>query len=165
MITCKDIADKIQERKNFLYWIKKSLLSCCQKTWYFIKWYRTWYIRCWCILSQSCHIIFFTNPVKLTSKNDLQKSKTQDILDLFKYRIKTKLTRHYEAYWLHELLKDIKFLSEEHDLETPVIEHTSSLKRYLVQEYFNDITFFLFTLSISTHWNISWLWFRRYWPY
>ena len=33
-------------------------------------------------------------------------------------------------------------MSEEHDFETPVIEHTSSLKRYLVQEYSNDITFF-----------------------
>ena len=33
-------------------------------------------------------------------------------------------------------------MSEEHDLETPFIEHRSSLKRYLVQEYSNDIVFF-----------------------
>ena len=33
-------------------------------------------------------------------------------------------------------------MSDEHDLETPVIEHKSSLKRYLVQEYSNDIAFF-----------------------
>ena len=30
----------------------------------------------------------------------------------------------------------------EHDLETPVIEHTSSLKQYLVLKYSNDIAFF-----------------------
>ena len=33
-------------------------------------------------------------------------------------------------------------MSEEHDLETAVIEHISLLKRYLVQEYCNDIAFF-----------------------
>ena len=43
---------------------------------------------------------------------------------------------------MHELLKDVKYLSDEHDLETPFIEHTSSLKRYLVQAYSNDIAFF-----------------------
>ena len=30
----------------------------------------------------------------------------------------------------------------EHDLETPVVEHTSSLQRILVHEYSNDIAFF-----------------------
>ena len=49
-----------------------------------------------------------------------------------------------EAYLIHELLKDVKYLSEEQDFETPFIEHTSSLKRYLVQEYSNDIAFFPF---------------------
>ena len=38
--------------------------------------------------------------------------------------------------------KDVKYLSDEHDLETPIIVQTSSLKRYLVQEYSNDIAFF-----------------------
>ena len=40
------------------------------------------------------------------------------------------------------MLKDVKYFRDEHDLETPVIEHTSSLKRYLVQEYSNNIAFF-----------------------
>ena len=70
--------------------------------------------------------------VKLPSRDDLQKSKGEDVLDLFKYWIKTKNKRDKEAYLLHELLKDIKYLSKEHDCEIPVIEHTSSLKRYLV---------------------------------
>ena len=56
-------------------------------------------------------------------------------MDLFKYQIKTKTICDKEAYLLHELLKDIKYTSEKHDLETPIIEHASSLKRFLVQEY------------------------------
>ena len=81
-------------------------------------------------MSQSCNgkILY----VKLPSRGDLQKSKGEDVLDLFKYWIKTKNKRDKEVYLLHELLKDIKYLSKEHDFETPVIEHTSSLKRYLV---------------------------------
>ena len=64
------------------------------------------------------------------------------VLDLFKYQIKTKIIKEKEAYLSHILLKDIKYLSEEHTLETAVIEHISLLKRYLVQEYCNDIAFF-----------------------
>ena len=91
---------------------------------------------------QSSYIKFLIKPLKLPSTNDLQKNKAEDVLDLFKYQIKTKIIRDKEAYLLHELLKDVKYLSEEHDLETPVIEHTRSLKRYLVQEYSNAMAFF-----------------------
>ena len=97
--------------------------------------------------------------LKLQSKNGLQKKpkKTEDVLDLFKYQIKTKTICDKEAYLLHELLKDIKYTSENHDLETPIIEHASSLKRFLVQEYSTTLhsshpeNIFLFILSISTH--------------
>ena len=37
----------------------------------------------------------------------------------------------------------MKYFSEKHDLETPVIYQKSSLKLYIVQEYSNNITFFL----------------------
>ena len=63
-------------------------------------------------------------------------------MDLFKYHIKTKTICDKEAYLLHELLKDIKYTNEKHDLETPIIEHASSLKRFSVQEYSNNIAFF-----------------------
>ena len=43
---------------------------------------------------------------------------------------------------LHELLKGIKYLSKEHDCKTRFIEHTSSFKRYLQQEYSNEIAVF-----------------------
>ena len=71
-----------------------------------------------------------------------KKNKAEDVLDLFKYRITTKTKKDKEAYLLHELLKGIKYLSEEHDCKTPFIEHTSSLKRYLEQEYSNEIAVF-----------------------
>ena len=90
---------------------------------------------------QSCYIKFLTKPVKLPSKNELQEKQTR-CFKFIKYRIKTKTISDKEAYLLHELLKDIKYSSEKHDLETPIIEQTSSLKRYLVQEYSNNIAFF-----------------------
>ena len=81
--------------------------------------------------------------LKLQSKDGLQKkTKIEDVLDLFKYHIKTKTICDKEAYLLHELLKDIKYTNEKHDLETPIIEHASSLKRFSVQEYSNNIAFF-----------------------
>ena len=46
---------------------------------------------------QSCRIKFSTNPVKLPSKNNLQKNKAKDMLDLFIYQIKTKIIGHKEA--------------------------------------------------------------------
>ena len=55
-------------------------------------------------------------------------------LNRVKYWIKTKIIRDKQSYLLHELLEVIKYLSEEHDLETPITEHTSSLKRYIGQE-------------------------------
>ena len=71
-----------------------------------------------------------------------KKNKAKDVVDLFKYRIKTKTKRDEEAYLLHELVKDIKYLIKEHDRETSVIEYTSSLKRYLVEEYSTEIEVF-----------------------
>ena len=57
------------------------------------------------------------------------KKQTEDVLDLFKYRIKTKIVIDKEAHLLHELLKGIKYLSGTLDNETPVVWHTSSLKQ------------------------------------
>ena len=44
-------------------------------------------------------------PVKLPSRDDLQKSKAETVLDLCKYQIKTKIIIDKEACLLHELLK------------------------------------------------------------
>ena len=72
----------------------------------------------------------------------MSKKQGNSVLDLSEYRIKTKTKREKEVYLLHKLLKDIKHLSKEHEREFPVIENTSSLKRYLVQEYSNEIAVF-----------------------
>ena len=42
-------------------------------------------------------------------------------------------------------------MSEEHDLETPDIKHTSLWKQYLVQEYSDDITFFSSKKHLLVH--------------
>ena len=92
---------------------------------------------------------FFIKPVKLPSKDDLQKNKAEDLLDLIKYQIETKTIRGKETYLLHDLLKGLKYLSEEHDLQTSVIEHTNGIAfssgEYLVQ----CIDINLFTYSIA----------------
>ena len=54
---------------------------------------------------QSCYIKFLIKPVKLPSSDVLQKNKAQDVLELFKYRIKTKIIRDKEAYLLRNCLK------------------------------------------------------------
>ena len=66
-------------------------------------------------------------------------------------------------------------MSKEHEREFPVIENTSSLKRYLVQEYSNEIAVFPSGKYLLVHpidinsctycSNTSWLWFTIYWPY
>ena len=106
---------------------------------------------------QSCYIRILIKPVKLPLKDDSQKNKAKDVLDLFKYRIKTKTKRDKEAYLLHEVLKHIKCLSKGRDRETSVVERTSSLKRYLVEDTLTKLqsshpkNIYLFTLLISTH--------------
>ena len=39
-------------------------------------------------------------------------------------------------------LKDVKYLSAEQDLDTPAIEHTSTLKMYLIKNFEENIAFF-----------------------
>ena len=56
---------------------------------------------------------FIEVPIGLSLNDDLENNIAKDYLDIFKYRIKTKIIRDKEAYLLHKLLKDIKFLSVE----------------------------------------------------
>ena len=55
------------------------------------------------------------------------------MLKLFRCKVKTKIIRDKEPYLLYELLNDVKYLSEEQELDMPAIEHTSTLKMYLVK--------------------------------
>ena len=151
-ITCEDTADKTEEQKNIFVVNKESrFFQAAKRLDILLSGSAHDVFSAGVFYHQSCYIRFFVKPVKLPSRGDLQKSKAEAVLDLFKYRIKTKIIKDKEAYLLHELLKDVKYLSEEYDFETPVIEHTSSLKRYLVQEYSNGIAFVLSGKSLLVH--------------
>ena len=89
----------------------------------------------WCIK-------FLIKPLKISPNDDLENNVAEDILDLFEYRIKTKIIKGKEAYLLHELLNDIKYLSVQQDPENSAIKHISSLKQYLIREYLNDTVCF-----------------------
>ena len=91
---------------------------------------------------QSCYIKFVIKPVLQASNEETERSKRDDVLKLFKYKVKIKIVRDKEAYILHELLNDVKYLSAEQELGVPAIEHTSTLKMYLVKHFKEDIGFF-----------------------
>ena len=68
--------------------------------------------------------------------------KSKDVLDLFLYNIKTKIVRDKEAYLLHELLNDVRCISEDHELEPPAIDNTKELKRFIIKHFEDKINFF-----------------------
>ena len=91
---------------------------------------------------QSCYIKFVIKPVVPATNEEIGNCKRDDVLNLFKYKVVIKIIRDNEAYLLHELLKDVKYLSAEQDLHTPAIEHTSTLKMYLIKNFEENIAFF-----------------------
>ena len=68
------------------------------------------------------------------SNEETEGDKIDDVLELFRYKVKTKIVRDKEAYLLHELLNGVKYLSPEQELDVPAIEHTITLKVYLVKK-------------------------------
>ena len=90
---------------------------------------------------QSCHKKFATKPVIATSQEEMRRYKIEDFLNLFMYKVTIKLVRDKAAYLLHELLRDIKYLNTEHELETLAAKHASSLKRYLMKHFPEEIEF------------------------
>ena len=92
---------------------------------------------------QSCYIKFVINStVCAPNEDDSKKNLIDDVLYLFNYKIRTRIIRDKEAYLLHELLKDIVQWSTEHGLEEAAIEHTVGLKRYLTNNFENELAFF-----------------------
>ena len=67
-------------------------------------------------------------PVVPATNEEIENSKRDDVLNLFKYKVTIKIIRDKEAYLFHELLKDVKYLSAGQDFDTPAIEHTSTLR-------------------------------------
>ena len=98
---------------------------------------------------QSCYIRFVIKKVLNTaSKTD---SINTDVLQLFEYKIRTKIVRDKEAYLLHELLTDVSEWSNEHGLDRPVIEHTVELKREILKKFENEIAFFPCVRHLLVH--------------
>ena len=56
-----------------------------------------------------------------------------------------------EAYFLHELLKDIFKISETHWLDETPIKYTADLKRKLIAEFDESICFFLSGKFVIVH--------------
>ena len=97
--------------------------------------------------------------LKLQSKDGLQKNPKKQKMFWIYLNIKLKLKLYVirKLIYYMNCLKILNIRVKKHDLETPIIEHASSLKRFLVQEYSTTLhsshpeNIFLFILSISTH--------------
>eukprot|EP00794_Sanderia_malayensis_P001897 gene1897-2154_t len=77
---------------------------------------------------QSCYLKFTVSPVLLRDEKSQQlNDRTQDVLDEFYAKIKSKILHQKNAYLLNKLLKDVATISEEQGIEPPII-HTSTLK-------------------------------------
>ena len=91
---------------------------------------------------QSCYIKFVIKAVVPPSIKDIKGTRSEDVLDLFLYNIKTKIVRDKEANLLHELLNDVRCISEDHELEPPAIDNTKQLKRFIIKHFEDKINFF-----------------------
>ena len=80
---------------------------------------------------QSCYLKFSTNSIqpKTNDKEQEKMQKQDDVLLLFKFKLRTKIIRDHEAFLLHKLLRDIASISTEQGLEDPPIHETSTLRR------------------------------------
>ena len=74
--------------------------------------------------------------------DEMIKQKANDAVQGFLFKIIIKIIRDKYAFLLSELLKDIISMSEGHGLATPVVTSTRTLKRWIVDEFPDDISFF-----------------------
>ena len=90
---------------------------------------------------QSCYLKFVFSPIQ-DNQCDVDKEKENDVMQAFYYKVKTKIIRDKAAFLLNELLEDVKVLSDEEGLPCPPISHTSTLKRRLIKEFNEALSFF-----------------------
>ena len=91
---------------------------------------------------QSCYLKFVFSQNFQEALFNTTSEREQDTMQAFFLKVKSKVVREKCAYFLNELLNDIKILSEEQGLETPVINSTKSLKRQLISQFVEGISFF-----------------------
>ena len=76
----------------------------------------------------------------MTEQEKMQKQ--DDVLLLFKFKLRRKIIRDHEAFLLHELLRDIASISTEQGLEDPPIHETSTLRRFTEKNFADEISLF-----------------------
>ena len=93
---------------------------------------------------QSCYIKFaiIQLPNKLSDDIEMQKAKKEDILTLFRYKVRTRIVRDKEAYFLHELLKDVEYYSSAQNVTPAVITHSGALKQHIIANFEDEVSFF-----------------------
>ena len=90
---------------------------------------------------QSCYMKFALVPTK-SNEGDDNEERLEDVMQSFYYKVKSRILRDKGAFLLNELLEDIEILSDEQGLSSPAIQHTSTLKMKLIQEFGESISFF-----------------------
>ena len=75
-------------------------------------------------------------------QEDTEAQSRSDVLESFMFKLRIKVIRDKFAYLLHELLNDVKLLSEEHGLSQPLFGDTYTLKRKIIERFPNEIDFF-----------------------
>ena len=60
----------------------------------------------------------------------------------FLFKMQIKIIRDKYAFLLSELLEDIAVMSEDHGLPDPVITNTHTLKRRILEEFPEEMSFF-----------------------
>ncbi len=90
---------------------------------------------------QSCYLKYAFSKSVEEEVISINSEREHHTMEAFFHKIKTKILRDKCAYLLNELLNDIKVLSEEQGLETPVINCTKSLKRKLICQFEENISF------------------------
>ena len=91
---------------------------------------------------QSCYVKFALKPVTKEEESAVEAlQKREEIMTDFFRAVRIKILRKKEAFLLHVMLADIKSFSEEYNLP-PIMEHTVELKRKLIAEFGDEISFF-----------------------
>ena len=89
---------------------------------------------------------------KQASANIIEKDRlSSEVMDSFFHLFRRMVIKDQNAYFMKELLEDIKEISEENDLEEPPITVTCMLKRCLIKKFGGSIDFHIFGNRLVVH--------------
>ena len=86
----------------------------------------------------------FSKMAKPNKENqeDVITQKMNDVVQGFLFKMRIKIICDKYAFLLSKLLEDIAVMSEEHGLPDPVITNTRTLKRKILEEFPEEMSFF-----------------------